>query len=55
MSSTSNFIDSITQTNDAQVGDDTVQSNFVGGNQDMQLENLCDETGIGDNGAFCIN
>ena len=51
----SNFIDSITQTNDAIVGDDTVQSNFVVVNQDMQLENLCDETGIGDNAAFCSN
>ncbi|HTH23422.1 MAG TPA: hypothetical protein VL854_14475, partial [Nitrososphaeraceae archaeon] len=52
--------DAITQTNDAIVGDDTVQSNFVGVNQDLQLENLCDETGLGDNGdnsaiAICSN
>ena len=46
---------SITQTNDAIVGDDTVQSNFVAVNQDLQLENVCDETGIGDNNAKCIN
>ena len=38
-------IDGITQTNAAIVGGDTVQSNFVGVNQDLQLENLCDETG----------
>ena len=48
-------IESITQTNDATVGDDTVQSNFVGINQDLQLENVCDETGLGDNVAICSN
>ena len=46
---------SITQINDATVGDDLVQSNFVGVNQDLQLENICDETGIGDNDAECNN
>ena len=50
-----NEIDPITQTNDATVGDDTVQLNFVGINQDLQLENVCDETGIGDNIAECAN
>ena len=44
-----NVIESITQTNDATVGGDTAQSNFVGVVQDMQLENVCDETGVGDN------
>ena len=43
------LIESIIQTNDATVGDDTVQSNFVGVVQDLQLENVCDETGVGDN------
>ncbi|HTH23337.1 MAG TPA: hypothetical protein VL854_14050, partial [Nitrososphaeraceae archaeon] len=51
-----NSINQITQTNDAAlVGDDTVQSNFIGVNQDSQTENVCDETGLGDNDAFCIN
>ena len=51
-----NSINQITQTNDAAlVGDDTVQSNFIGVNQDSQTENACDETGLGDNDAFCIN
>ena len=50
-----NDIEPITQTNDAIVGDDTVQSNFVGVVQDMQLENVCDETGVGDNSAECDN
>ena len=45
----------ITQTNAAVVGGDTVQTNFVGVNQDLQLENLCDETGVGDNFAICSN
>ena len=49
------ILTSITQTNDATVGDDTVQSNFVGMNQDLQLENVCDETGLGDNNAICGN
>ena len=48
-----NGIDSITQTNDATLGDDTLQLNFVGMNQDMQFENVCDETGVGDNNAQC--
>ena len=48
-----NFFEGITQTNDATAGDDTVQSNFVGVVQDMQLDNDCDETGVGDNEAFC--
>src|SRR4030095_7965362 len=38
----SNFIDSITQANDALIGDDTVQSNFVGISQDLQTVNVCD-------------
>ena len=50
-----NQINPITQTNNAIVGGDTVQSNFVGMNQDMQLENVCDETGLGDNAALCNN
>ena len=50
-----NSIPSITQTNDAAGGDDTVQLNFVGMSQDTQLENVCDETGIGDNNADCNN
>ncbi|HTH21049.1 MAG TPA: hypothetical protein VL854_02425, partial [Nitrososphaeraceae archaeon] len=51
-----NNIDSITQTNDATTGgDDTVQLSFVDINQDLQLENVCDETGLGDNSAFCGN
>ena len=50
-----NQINSITQMNNAIVGDDTLQSNFVGMNQDMQLENVCDETGLGDNVAICDN
>ena len=48
-------IDTITQTNDAQAGDDTVQLNFVGMNQDLKLENVCDETGLGDNDEQCSN
>ena len=32
-----------------------MQSNFVGVNQDLQLENVCDETGVGDNVAICSN
>ena len=55
MSLSINQINSITQTNNAIVGDDTLQSNFVGMNQDMQLENVCDETGLGDNVAICDN
>ena len=40
--------------NDASlVGDDTVQSNFVGTSQDLQATNDCDETGLGDNFAIC--
>ena len=50
---TSSEIESITQDNDAIVGDDTVQLNFVAVNQDLLLQNVCDETGIGDNDADC--
>ncbi|HTH21365.1 MAG TPA: hypothetical protein VL854_04035, partial [Nitrososphaeraceae archaeon] len=50
---TSNNIDSITQGNDATVGDDTAQLNFVAVNQNLLLQNVCDETGIGDNAAIC--
>ena len=50
---TSSEIESITQDNDATVGDDTVQLNFVAINQDLLLQNVCDETGIGDNNAQC--
>ena len=51
-----NNIDTITQANDATtVGDDTVQSNFLGTSQDLQAINVCDETGVGDNDAECIN
>ena len=32
-----------------------MQFNFVGINQDLQLENVCDETGLGDNTAGCDN
>ena len=31
------------------------QFNFVGVNQDLQNENICDETGLGDNEAQCNN
>ena len=48
-----NEIDSITQTNTGPVGDDTAQSNFVGASQDAQTDNVCDETGLGDNAAQC--
>ena len=47
--------DGIFQMNDAIVGDDTAQSNFVGVNQDLQLSNLCDETGVEDNFSICGN
>ena len=51
-----NGIEDITQINDADlVGDDTVQSNFVGTSQDLQSVNVCDETGPGDNIATCSN
>src|SRR4030095_7949514 len=48
-----NEIESITQDNDALVGDDTVQQNFVAITQDLFLQNVCDETGIGDNAPDC--
>ena len=48
-----NEIDSITQTNTGTEGDDTAQSNFVGASQDAQTDNVCDETGLGDNAAQC--
>ena len=32
-----------------------MQSNFVGMNQDLKLENVCDETGLGDNDEECSN
>ena len=41
--------------NVAALGDDTVQSNFVGTSQDLQAVNVCDETGLGDNIATCEN
>ena len=41
--------------NIATVGDDTAQSNFVGTSQDLQAVNVCDETGLGNNVAQCIN
>ena len=50
---TSNEIESIVQDNDAIVGDDTVQLNFVAVTQDLLLQNVCDETGVGDNNAQC--
>ena len=50
-----NFVDTVDQTNDASAGDDLVQSNFVGITQDLQTENICDETGLGDNNAICGN
>jgi hypothetical protein len=50
------LIDPITQTNDAPtVGDDTVQSNFVGITQDVLLNTVCDENGVGDNAADCTS
>ena len=51
----SNNIEEIGQLNIATVGDDTVQSNFAGTSQDLQAVNVCDETGLGDNVAQCIN
>ena len=51
----SNKIEEIGQLNIATVGDDTVQSNFVGASQDLQTVNVCDEIGLGNNVAQCIN
>ena len=51
----------ITQDNNApNVGDDSVQNNFVAISQDLQATNDCDESGDGDNGdggviQFCGN
>ena len=53
--SLSNNIEEIGQLNIATVGDDTVQSNFVGTSQDLQAVNVCDETGLGDNVAHVQN
>ena len=32
-----------------------MQLNFVGMNQDLQFENVCDETGVGDNDEQCTS
>ena len=49
-----NLVAEITQVNDASlVGDDTVQSNFVGISQDLKVSNVCDETDVGANLAIC--